>query len=68
ETKRSEFIAKRYHQVGDVIQPDWTLEGGAQDVQLLWRVGFELANSASFPKWKAGSEFKARRDLQRPGD
>jgi len=27
EAKRSEFIAKRYHQVGDVIQPDWTLEG-----------------------------------------
>ncbi len=68
ETKRSEFIAKRYHQVGDVIQADWTLEGGAQDVQLLWRVGFELANSTAFPKWKAGSEFKARRDLQRPGD
>jgi len=38
-----------------VIQPDWTLEGGAQDVQLLWRVGFELANSTSFPKWKAGA-------------
>jgi Zn-dependent M28 family amino/carboxypeptidase len=64
--KRNEFIAKRYHQVADVIQPDWTLEGGAQDVQLLWQVGFELANSRSFPQWKAGSEFKARRELQRP--
>ena len=68
EMKRNEFIARRYHQVGDVIQPDWTLAGGAQDVQLLWQVGFELANSRSFPRWKSGSEFKARRDLQRPGD
>jgi Zn-dependent M28 family amino/carboxypeptidase len=66
EMKRNEFIAKRYHQVGDVIQPDWTLAGGVQDVQLLWQVGFELANSSAFPQWKAESEFRARRELQRP--
>jgi Zn-dependent M28 family amino/carboxypeptidase len=66
ESKRNEFIARRYHQVGDVIQPDWTLAGGAQDVQLLWQVGFELANSSAFPQWKPDSEFRARRELQRP--
>ncbi len=66
EGKRNEFIAKRYHQVGDVIQPDWTMAGGVQDVRLLWQVGFELANSSAFPQWKPDSEFRARRELQRP--
>ena len=66
EHKRNEFIAKRYHQVGDVIQPDWTMAGGVQDVQLLWQVGFGLANSSAFPQWKPDSEFRARRELQRP--
>jgi Zn-dependent M28 family amino/carboxypeptidase len=65
EAKAAEFLAQRYHQVGDVIQPDWTLDGGAQDVQLLWQVGYQLANSEAFPQWNPGSEFKARRDLQR---
>src|SRR5258706_10275727 len=66
ETKRSEFIAKRYHQVGDVIQADWTLEGGAQDVQLLWRVGFQLGQNTPLPKWGGRGEFKRRRGPHRP--
>src|SRR5258706_6550615 len=68
ETKRSEFIAKRYHQVGDVIQADWTLEGGAQDVQLLWRGGLEVAHSTALPRCKDPSEIKSTRGPQRPGD
>src|SRR5258706_10762337 len=66
ETKRSEFIAKRYHQVGDVIQADWTLEGGAQDVQLLWRGGVEVGNRTPFSQRKGGGEFKGPRDPPRP--
>jgi Zn-dependent M28 family amino/carboxypeptidase len=66
ETKTDAFIEHDYHQVSDVIGPDWTMDGGAQDVQLLWQVGDELANSTRFPEWKSGSEFKALRDAQRP--
>jgi Zn-dependent M28 family amino/carboxypeptidase len=62
EKKNDEWTANRYHQVRDVIQPDWTFEGGVQDIQLLWTVGDELATHDSFPNWKAGSEFKAKRD------
>ncbi|MFT3907624.1 MAG: M28 family peptidase [Steroidobacteraceae bacterium] len=62
DDKKSEYIAKRYHQVADVIQPDWTLEGGAQDVQMLFNVGLTLASTRRFPQWKAGAEFKAARD------
>ena len=64
--KRSEFIAQRYHQVGDVIQPDWSFAGGVQDLQLLWQVGFGLASGTAFPEWLPGSEFKARREAMRP--
>jgi Zn-dependent M28 family amino/carboxypeptidase len=66
EAKSNAYIEHDYHQVSDVIGPDWTMDGGAQDVQLLWQVGDQLANSARFPEWKSGSEFKALRDAQRP--
>jgi Zn-dependent M28 family amino/carboxypeptidase len=66
KARHDDYYAHDYHQVSDVIRPDWTLEGGAQDVQLLFQVGDQLANSTRFPEWKHGSEFKARRDAQRP--
>jgi Zn-dependent M28 family amino/carboxypeptidase len=65
EARSNAYIEHDYHQVSDVIGPDWTMDGGAQDVQLLWQVGDQLANSARFPEWKSGSEFKALRDAQR---
>jgi Zn-dependent M28 family amino/carboxypeptidase len=68
DQKVDEYIAKRYHQVGDVIQPDWSLLGGAEDLQLLWKIGAQMADSDTWPRWKPGAEFKAVRDLQRPGD
>ena len=66
ESKTDAYIEHDYHQVSDVIGPDWTMDGGAQDVQLLFQVGEQLANSTRFPEWKSGSEFKALRDAQRP--
>jgi Zn-dependent M28 family amino/carboxypeptidase len=66
EAKTDAFIEHDYHQVSDVIRPDWTMDGGAEDVQLLWQVGRGLANSERFPEWKNGSEFKAVRDAKRP--
>ena len=65
KTKHDAYYAHDYHQVSDVIAPDWTLDGGADDVQLLWRVGAGLADSTAFPEWKSGSEFKSAREAQR---
>ena len=62
EAKGVDWTANHYHQVTDVIQPDWTFAGGVEDTQLLWRVGHELASGSDFPNWKPGSEFKAKRD------
>jgi Zn-dependent M28 family amino/carboxypeptidase len=38
------------------------LDGAVDDVQLLYQVGRNLANSTRWPGWKEGSEFKAIRD------
>jgi len=68
EHQSTEFIAHRYHQVLDVIQPDWSFAGGALDVQLLWKLGDVLAHSDQFPHWKPNSEFRAPRIQQRGSD
>jgi Zn-dependent M28 family amino/carboxypeptidase len=60
--KRDEFVAKHYHQPSDEIDPSWDLSGAVQDVQLLFEVGYQVANGDKFPEWKAGSEFKAKRE------
>jgi Zn-dependent M28 family amino/carboxypeptidase len=53
---------KCYHQTCDTWSADWDLRGAAQDVDLFYAMGLKLANSRSWPGWKAGSEFKAIRD------
>ena len=58
----TEWILKHYHKPSDEVGPDWDLSGDAQDTQLLFEVGWEVANGAQFPTWKPGTEFKAKRD------
>jgi len=60
--RSDEFDLKDYHQVTDEVKPDWDLSGAAQDVQLLFEVGHEVANGEKWPEWKAGAEFKTKRD------
>ncbi|HEV8418938.1 MAG TPA: M28 family peptidase [Candidatus Udaeobacter sp.] len=60
--RSDEFDSTDYHQVTDDVRPDWDLSGAVQDVQLLFEVGYEVANGQKFPEWKPGSEFKAKRD------
>ncbi|MGU3314542.1 M28 family peptidase [Sphingomonas sp. M6A6_1c] len=51
-----------YHQTCDAWSRDWRLDGAAADVDLLRRIGFDLANGDAWPAWRPGSEFKAIRD------
>ena len=62
ETHVKDYIANRYHKVTDEVQPDWTFEGAAQDTLFLLQVGWRIANGDTWPEWKPGNEFKARRD------
>lgn len=60
--RADEFDLHDYHQVSDEVKPDWDLSGAVQDVQLLFEVGYEVANGDKYPEWKPGNEFKAQRD------
>jgi Zn-dependent M28 family amino/carboxypeptidase len=60
--KRDEYTAKDYHKVSDEIKPDWDLAGAVDDAQLLMIIGHRISQTDTFPTWKSGSEFKAKRD------
>ncbi|MEI6666980.1 MAG: M28 family peptidase [Acidobacteriota bacterium] len=57
-----EYTAKRYHQPSDVMRPEWDMAGAVQDLQIYFVMGYRVAQAATFPQWKPGTEFKARRD------
>jgi Zn-dependent M28 family amino/carboxypeptidase len=58
----SDYTAHCYHQACDAWSADWDLRGAAQDVELLYRAGSEVASSSEWPTWNQGSEFKALRE------
>jgi len=60
--KRDEYTNKDYHKVSDEIKPDWDLAGAVDDAQLLTTIGYRVAQGEKYPEWKAGTEFKAKRD------
>lgn len=60
--RADEYDLKDYHQPSDDVKPDWDLSGAVQDVDLLFEVGYQVANADKFPEWKAGNEFKPKRD------
>jgi Zn-dependent M28 family amino/carboxypeptidase len=60
--KRDEYTDRDYHKVSDEIKPDWELSGAVEDAQLLTLIGYRVAQGDKYPEWKAGSEFKAKRD------
>jgi len=60
---RKEYIENKYHRPSDNFEKDkWNLDGIAEDAALAFRIGYDLAISDYFPKWKPVSEFKTLRD------
>jgi Zn-dependent M28 family amino/carboxypeptidase len=62
KTKRDEYTNNDYHKPSDEVKPDWDLAGAVEDFRVLFRVGYAVAQSAGWPTWKPGTEFKAKRD------
>jgi Zn-dependent M28 family amino/carboxypeptidase len=60
--RSDEYDLKDYHQPSDEVKPDWDLSGAVQDVDLLFEVGYQVANADKFPEWKPGNQFKPKRD------
>jgi Zn-dependent M28 family amino/carboxypeptidase len=60
--KRDEYTANDYHKPSDEVKPDWDLTGAIDDAQLMFMVGFKVANTVKYPEWSPGTEFKAKRE------
>ncbi|MGH8082832.1 MAG: M28 family metallopeptidase [Lysobacter sp.] len=56
------YTRDRYHQPADQWESSWTFAGMARDMQVLYTLGSELANSNRWPNWSEDSEFRAARD------
>jgi len=61
--QQNDYTSNRYHKPFDEFNPDWDLSGMVLDAQLYFMIGEKLSNESTFPNWKEGSEFKAKRDM-----
>jgi Zn-dependent M28 family amino/carboxypeptidase len=52
---RAQYIAHDYHQPSDVIKPGWDLSGAVEDLQVLYQVGYRVAQADGRPAWKPGA-------------
>jgi len=65
ESKSDEYLKLRYHSPLDEVQGDWDLRGLAQDIELWFNIGLEVADGDAWPNWYEGNEFRAIRDASR---
>jgi Zn-dependent M28 family amino/carboxypeptidase len=62
ESKREAYTSTLYHKPADEVDPAWDLSGAMADLGLLYAVARDVADGATWPTWKAGTEFKAIRE------
>ena len=62
EAEESAYVEKHYHQASDEWQASWPFTSMARDLQILYTLGHDLANSADWPNWSSDSEFHKARD------
>ena len=56
------YNEEAYHAPGDEYDPQWDWGGVMQDLALYYRIGRMLGDTAEWPNWVAGDEFRAVRD------
>jgi len=64
---RDRYTAEDYHKVSDDVKADWDLSGAVEDAHLLFGVGLAVAQGATYPEWKPGTEFRAIRAARLKG-
>ncbi|WP_456461223.1 M28 family metallopeptidase [Reichenbachiella sp.] len=64
EEQYKKYTSENYHKPSDEYSDDFNAEGVKLDMQVMFDIGYTLANESIFPKWKEGSEFKAIREGQ----
>ncbi len=60
--KNAEYTKDDYHKPSDEVKSGWDLSGAVEDARMLLEVGDRVARGTTFPEWKPGTEFKARRE------
>jgi Zn-dependent M28 family amino/carboxypeptidase len=60
--KRDYYTENDYHKPSDEVKPDWDLSGAVDDLRIYFEIGYKVAQDSKYPEWKAGTEFKAKRD------
>jgi Zn-dependent M28 family amino/carboxypeptidase len=56
------YTVQRYHKPMDEYSASWDLSGMVEDITALYTVGRDIADSADWPEWYDGNEFKAIRE------
>ena len=54
-------MAAYYHGLKDEWRADYDFTAAVQNLQLLYRLGLQVADSTDWPQWKPGAEFEAIR-------
>ncbi|WP_299794502.1 M28 family metallopeptidase [uncultured Shewanella sp.] len=57
-----DYISHKYHKEADDYSPSWSLGGMEQEISLIVDIASELASGDDWPRWKADSDFKKRRE------
>jgi hypothetical protein len=53
----NEYFARRYHRPGDELRPEFSMAGAMQQVRVVARMAWEIANAAERPAWRPESRF-----------
>lgn len=61
-----DYIAHKYHKEADDFSPQWSLGGVKQDIELIVDIATQLANNDDWPTWTSDSDFKAKREQDKP--
>lgn len=59
---RDPQLGTRFHQPSDEWTPEMDFEAAARDLRIYYAVGRALSESADWPAWKPGAEFKLLRE------
>jgi len=58
--KLSDYIAHHYHSVADTVDDSWDFSGAVEDTQLLFMLGYDVAQGSVYPQWRAGADFQRK--------
>jgi len=63
--QRQAYTSERYHKPADVYEAGWDLAGMRQQLDVLYLLGRQLADSNAWPTWYSDSPFRKAREAQR---